>query len=197
MRSEFFLQLVQLGTILVGLVGLAMAMRRDRRQMHAQMYLEFSSRFHDMLRTLPTEIWKPPAASGEQLPPRDEELTKSCLQCFHLMADLYHLHQGGYLTAELWRPWQRGIKRAMQRPLLQREWLFLEGNFDHEPGLCRYMRRLITDRSNGPKHWRSLTAAPGDFATAAVTYRKLLFFKSHWPHSVCGGRKAPKTGDAL
>jgi hypothetical protein len=107
-----------------------------------------------MLRALPVHIWTERTAEGGQLPPRYEELTRSCLQCFHIIADLYHLHQDGYVTPELWRHWQRGIKRAMQRPLLRREWLAIEGNFDHDPELCHYMRRLVTGSGAGTKHSR-------------------------------------------
>jgi hypothetical protein len=159
MSSEVFLQLVQLCTILIGLLSVAVTLRSHRRQMHAQMYIEFSSRLHHLLRTLPAQAWMDHPAEGEQLPPRDEELTKSCLQCFHVIADLYRLHQAGYITDELWRPSQRGIQRAMQRPLLRREWLAVETNFDHDPHLCRYMRRLAAARS-APEHSRSEKAVP-------------------------------------
>jgi len=159
MNSQIFLQLVQLCTILIGFLGVALAIRRDRRQMHAQMYIEFSSRFHNILRALPAQIWMERNAEGGQLPPRHEELTRSCLQCFHIIADLYHLHQGGYITSELWRQWQRAIRRAMQRPLLRREWLAFEGNFDHDPELCHYMRRLVAERDAGARRCRSSGAA--------------------------------------
>jgi hypothetical protein len=152
MTSEVFLQLVQLGTILIGFLGVAVSLRSHRRQMYAQTYIEFSARLHRVLRTLPTQIWLEPVAEGGHLPPRNEELTKSCLQCFHIIADLYRLHQGGYITGDLWRPWQRGMKRAMQRPLLRREWLALESNFEHEAELCRYMRRLVAEGTTGVMH---------------------------------------------
>ena len=146
MSSEVFLQIVQLCTILIGFLGVVVTLRSHRRQIHAQMYIEFSSRLHDMLRALPAQMWtEDPAGAGYQLPPRHDDLTKACMQCFRMIADLYHLHQGGYITPQLWKTWQRGIKRAMQRPLLKREWLALEANFDHDTELCRYMRRLVHD----------------------------------------------------
>ena len=158
MSSQIFLEIVQLGTILIGFLGVALAIRRDRRQMHAQMYLEFSSRFHHILRALPMQIWAEHASNGGPLPPRNEELTRCSLQCFHIVSDLFHLHQGGYITPALWRQWQRAIRRAMQRPLLRREWLAVEANFDHDPELCHYMRRLVTESGAGAKHPRASRA---------------------------------------
>src|SRR5215831_18462205 len=85
MNSQTFIQLAQLCTILIGFLGLAVSLRSHRRQMYAQMYIEFSARFHHVLRTFPAEIWIEDAIGDRPLPPRHEELSKSCLQCFHIM----------------------------------------------------------------------------------------------------------------
>jgi len=147
MSSQTFLQLFQICTIVIGFLGVAVTLRGHRRQMHAQMYIEFSARFYNMLRTLPAQIWAEQTAEGEAIPPRHEELTKSCLQSFHIIADLYHLHRGGFIAADLWRPWQHAIRRAMHRPVLQREWLAIEHIFDHDPELRHYIRGLMADKT--------------------------------------------------
>ena len=159
MNSQIFLQLAQLGAILVGFLGIAVSLRSHRRQMYAEMYIEFSTKFQNLLRTLPMEIWAEPRREADPLPARREELTKACMQCFHIIADLYHLHQGGYIAPELWHPWQRGIRRAMQRPLVRREWLALEWNFEHDPELCRYMHRLATPGAESLKQKRPRAGA--------------------------------------
>jgi len=157
MTSETFIQLVQLSTILIGFLGVGVTLRSHRRQLHAQMFIEFSSRFHYILRALPAQTWVAEASGDGEIPPRSDELTKSCLQCFHIIADLHHLHKGGYISPDLWKPWQRGIKRTMQGPLLKREWLAVEAAFDHHPELCRYMRELIGE---GPLPRRHRTVTP-------------------------------------
>jgi hypothetical protein len=168
MNSQTVIQLAQLCTVLIGSLGVAVSLRSHRRQMHAQMYIEFSKRFHNVLRTFPAQIWAEAAGGHAPLPPRHPELTRSCLQCFHIIADLYRLHKGGYITAELWRPWQSGIRRAMQRPLLRREWLELECNFDHDPALCHYMRRMVTERNTDAKP-ASRAARYAGIASSMVT----------------------------
>jgi hypothetical protein len=60
MNSQIFLQLVQVCTILIGFLGVAVSLRSHRRQMYAQMYVEFSARLHRVLRKLPTGIWLEP-----------------------------------------------------------------------------------------------------------------------------------------
>ncbi|HXK03398.1 MAG TPA: hypothetical protein VMS37_13410 [Verrucomicrobiae bacterium] len=158
MSNQTLFQVVPACTILIGFLGVAVSLRSHRRQMYAQMYIEFSARFHDVLRTLPAQFWMSPGAEGQQMPPRNEELTKCCVQCFHIIADLYYLNRGGYITPGLWRPWRRAIKRAMQRPIMKREWLAVESNFDHDPDLCRFMRLLIAEGHGRMTHSRSPVA---------------------------------------
>ena len=151
MINESVIQLAQLSTIVVGFMGVAVTLRSHRRQMHAQMFIEFSSRFHDVLHNLPAATWAANQIVDGPVPPRSDELTKASLQCFHIIASLYHLHRGGYVSKELWNPWQRGIRRALQGPVLSREWHAVESAFDHQPDLCRYIRRMIHDPEHKPR----------------------------------------------
>jgi len=142
MTSQTFIQLVQLCTIIIGFLGVAVTLRSHRRQMHAEMYIEFSSRMNNLLRALPAQTWMANSGVAQEIPPRSEELTRACVQSFHIVADLYHLHRCGYIAPELWRPWHRGLKRAMHGPVLRREWLIVEKAFDHNPEFCAFMSRL-------------------------------------------------------
>jgi len=142
MISESVFQFAQLGTIVLGFVGVVVTLRSHHRQMHAQLFIEFSSRFHHVLGALPAQTWTPGTA-GQEIPPRSEVLTKSCLQCFHIIADLHHLHKGGYISRDLWKPWQQGMRRTMQGPVMRREWLAMEEAFNHSPEFCRYMDELM------------------------------------------------------
>ncbi len=158
MNSQLLVQLAQLSTVIVGVIGLGVSLRSHRRQMHAQMFIEFSSRVHSLLKELPVETW---STNGREdaIPPRSEELTKACMQCFRVIADLHHLHRAGYISQDLWRPWQQGLQRVMQGPVLRREWLALEPGFDHQAELVRYMRALIAGKPPGRGH-RSSRVCP-------------------------------------
>ena len=158
MSSQTFLQLVQLLTILLGFLGVAVTLRSHRRQMHAQMYIEFSARVHNVIRSLPAQTWMANAGIAEEIPARHDELTRNCVQCFHIIADLFHLHQHGYIAPELWRPWQRAIKRALQGPVLKREWQAVESAFEFNTEFCRFMRHMVHDDAAGPKHSRAEAA---------------------------------------
>ena len=151
MNSQNFIQIAQLCTIMIGLLSIAVSLRSHRRQMHAQLFIEFSSRLHDVLGSMPACVWMA-GDGGEPLPPPSAELTRSCLQCFQAIAALYFLHKGGYVSRELWMTWQRGIKRTMQGAVLQREWAAAENIFSHNVEFCRYMRRLThADAAASPR----------------------------------------------
>jgi len=144
--TTLLIQLAQLGTIAIGFLGVAVTLRSHRRQMHVQMFIEFSSRFHEVLGAMPVHVWMSFEGGGSTLP-RSEELTKSCLQCFHIVANLYHLHKAGYVSQELWKPWQRGFRRTMEGPVLRQEWLAVEAAFSHLPDFCGYMRGLMSEKT--------------------------------------------------
>src|SRR5262249_46935801 len=136
-------------TIIVGFLGVAVTLRSHRRQLHAQMFIEFSSRFHHVLGQLPAHTWSSHANVDHPVPPRSDQLTRLCLQCFHIIADLQHLHRGGYISKDLWRPWQTGIARIMQGPILRREWLAVKGAFAHNTVFCHYMDGLVGQTARG------------------------------------------------
>ena len=166
MTLESLIQIAQLGTIVVGFLGVAVTLRSHRRQMHAQMFIEFSSRLHDILGSMPVEVWF--SSDGEETEVRSADLTRACLQCFHVVANLFQLHQAGYISQDLWTPWQHGIRRTMQRAALQQQWLALEPVFSHQREFCRYMRFLMGDKQRcapsrrcGP-HCRQVLANPGE-----------------------------------
>jgi len=46
-------QLGLIATLLIGSLGIYVALRNQRRQLNAQMFIEFSNRFQQLLRTFP------------------------------------------------------------------------------------------------------------------------------------------------
>ena len=149
MSSEAIFQIAQFSTLLIGALGVGVALRSHRRQINAQMFIEFSARFQSVLRTLPPEAWLQGTNGHRPLPPPSEELTKTSLQWFHLVASLFHLRREKYISNDLWRPSQLGLKRILGNPLLQREWFAIEATFEHYPEFCSYIRAMISE-TTGP-----------------------------------------------
>jgi hypothetical protein len=131
--------LSQLGALLVGGIGIGVALVNQRRQLNAQMYIEFSKRFEDLLMLFPTEAWLANRRRDQELPPPSREITECTLYCIQFVADVYHLHRGGYISRRLWNLWEREIKRTLKGPVFVREWSALAAEFSHDKEFLDYM----------------------------------------------------------
>ena len=142
MTAEVLVQLGQAGTLLIGTMGIGVALRNQRRQLNAQMFIEFSRRFEDLLRLFPTEAWLANRNPGQPLPPPSQELTDCTLYCIQFIADVYYLHKGGYISRHLWLLGEREFSRTLRGPLFQREWDRLAPEFSHDPAFLQYINML-------------------------------------------------------
>src|ERR1700680_51573 len=103
MPADILAQIGQVGTLIVGSVGIGVALLNQRRQLNAQMFVEFSGRFQELLRMFPTEAWLANRNPNPRLPPSSQELTDCTLYCIQFIADVYHLRTGGYISNNLWK----------------------------------------------------------------------------------------------
>ncbi len=138
-------QLGLIATLLIGSLGIYVALRNQRRQLNAQMFIEFSNRFQQLLRTFPKEAWMANHSASLPLPPSGPQLTECAIYCIHFVADVYYLHLGGYVSAKLWRIWEREIKRTLTGPVFQRELAAVEIEFSQDNEFLVYLGGLMRD----------------------------------------------------
>jgi len=140
--SNITLILGQMGTLLIGSLGLGVALLTQRRQLNAQMFIEFSKRFEDLLRLFPTEAWLANRNPGQPLPPSSLELRDCTLYCIQFIADVYYLHKSRFISTRLWRIWEREIKLTLSGPLFKREWENVKTEFSHDQQFSHYITCL-------------------------------------------------------
>ena len=143
MAADLFLQLGQVSPLVLGGVGIWVALLNQRRQLNAQMFVEFSGRFQEILRLFPTQAWLANRNPSQPLPPSSQELTDCTLYCIQFIADAYHLHKGGFISKNIWTLWEREIKRTLSGPVFRREWAGVEAEFDHDRQFLQYIEKLI------------------------------------------------------
>src|SRR5208283_4382651 len=136
-------QLIQAGPMIIGTVGICVALVNQRRQLNAQMFVEFSGRFQQILRLFPTEAWLANRNPAQPLPPPTQELTDCTLYCIQFIADAYHLHKGAYISKQIWRLWEREIQRTLSGPVFQREWAGVAAEFAHDHEFIHYIDSLM------------------------------------------------------
>ena len=74
--ADIFAQLGQIGTLVVASLGIFVALRNQHRQLNAQMFIEFSGRFQELLRLFPTEAWLANRQSFSTPPPFEPRIDR-------------------------------------------------------------------------------------------------------------------------
>jgi len=144
---DILVQLGQVGTLVLGSLGVWVAMFNQRRQLNAQMFIEISRRFQELLRMFPTDAWLANRKPSAPLPPPSHEITDCTLYCIQLVADVYHLKQGGYISKRLWSAWEREIRHILEGPVFRREWETIAVEFSHNDKFQKYIDKLIRTKS--------------------------------------------------
>jgi hypothetical protein len=143
MAADIWVQLGQLGTLAIGSVGIGVALSNQRRQLNAQMYIEYSGRFQELLRLFPTEAWLANRNPSRPVPPSSPELTDCTLYCIQFVADIYQLHKAGYISDKIWILWEIEIQRTLAGPIFRREWADVAAEFDHNQEFLQYVHKLM------------------------------------------------------
>ena len=151
MPADVIVQLGQAGPIVIGAVGICVALLNQRRQLNAAMFIEFSGRFQQIMRMFPTEAWLANRNPSQPLPPPSPELTDCTLYCIQFIADGFHLHKGGYVSNKMWLLWEHEIKRTLSGPVFRREWERVAIEFCHDEDFVQYIDRMMcSKRPHGP-----------------------------------------------
>ncbi len=143
MPADLFVQLGQVSPLVLGAVGIWVALLNQRRQLNAQMFVEFSGRFQDILRLFPTEAWLANRNPSQPLPPSSQELTDCTLYSIQFIADAYHLHKGGFISKNIWTLWEREFKRTLSGPVFRREWAGVAVEFSDDHTFLQYIDTLM------------------------------------------------------
>lgn len=143
MFADILTQLGQTGTLVVGSLGIFVALRNQHRQLNVQMFIEFSGRFQELLRLFPTEAWLANRNPSQPLPPPSQELTDCTLYTMQFIADVYYLQNGGYISKNLWMLWEREIKNTLTGRVFQRGWAGVSAEFAHNRDFVQYIDTLM------------------------------------------------------
>jgi hypothetical protein len=154
---DILVQCSQVGTLVLGSLGVWVALLNQQRQLNAQMFITISGRFQELLRLFPTEAWLANRNPTQPVPPRSPEITDCTLYCLQLVADVYHLRQNGYISNKLWHAWEREIKHILDGRIFRREWELLEVEFSHNHDFLKYINELMK-----PNRMTRAASAPCD-----------------------------------
>ena len=122
MNFDNILQLAALSTLIIGVAGILVKITGYRRQINASLFIEYASRYDDIMMSFPREAWAKRFADGDQIPEEDEEITVCVYRFLHFLSGAHYFHKKGYLEHDAWQLWEAQIRKILQSPLFRREW---------------------------------------------------------------------------
>jgi hypothetical protein len=145
-RSEMtdlatLVSLATLASAMVGVIGLIGGVYFFQRQSNAQVFLEYTNRYEEVMDRFPPDGRRARFDLNASPPPASQDLTLAVLRYINLCSEEYYLCRSGYLSTRIWRIWEDELKRTLRSPLVRREWVQLEREFQAYPEFVEYVRR--------------------------------------------------------
>ena len=132
MKIGLILQFATLFSVLIGGLGLAVALLNNREQLKTQVFLALSARYDELLQSSTPGVWLS-MRPGTSLPDRTEETTIAALRFFGLLSVAYILFREGGIPRRMWQLMFHSVEPRLRNPLLAREWEHLKCEFEESP----------------------------------------------------------------
>jgi hypothetical protein len=146
------IQYATLLSLLMGGLGVAVAVVNHRVQVKTQIFLAMSAQYSELLKSSSAEFWLnvPP---GAELPERTEDLIISMLRFCTLVSLTYLLFLEHRIPKRMWELMLRSAERRFRSPLFMREWKHLRTEFEAFPefiSLVASVHRMAAHVSTEP-----------------------------------------------
>jgi hypothetical protein len=112
------------------------------RQSNAQVFLEYTKRYSDIMNRFPAEGLKARLNLLAKLPEKSDELSLAVLRYLNLCSEEFYLCKQKYLSSRVWGIWEAELKRTLSSPLFVREWAELREEFRSYPEFLEYVDRV-------------------------------------------------------
>jgi hypothetical protein len=110
-----------------------------RRQMNAQLFVEYTKRYEQVMLSYPEGLRDTRLDSMGVPPPESPELTVAILRYLNLCSEEFYLWERGYLSGDIWRIWESEIRRTLASPLYRREWRKVQAEFASYGEFAKYV----------------------------------------------------------
>ena len=141
MTSEQVLAYATLLLVGVTAVSVVVGVLLYRRQWNAQIFLEYTKRYAEVMNMFPPEARKARLDLFANPPDQSDELSLAVLRYLNLCSEEFYLCKKKYLSNHVWRIWEAELKRTLCSPLLIREWTELRKEFRSYPEFLEYVNR--------------------------------------------------------
>ena len=112
-----------IATIIATIATLGIGIWVYYRQMNAQIYLEYTKRYDQIMRDFPSEVRFNLEGALNDV---DRVFV---LRYLNLCSEEFYMQDAGYLSKRIWRIWEKEMERTLQSPLVLSEWEALRREF--------------------------------------------------------------------
>jgi hypothetical protein len=155
MNFEDAIQYATLLSLLMGGLGVVVAVLNHRVQVKTQIFLAMSAQYDELLKNSSAAFWLS-VPVGRELPERTDDLSISMLRFCTLVSLTYLLFCEGRIPKRMWELMLRSAERRFRSPLFMREWEHLRTEFESFPEFVA----LVASVHRMPTHIESLGAGP-------------------------------------
>jgi hypothetical protein len=150
MTTMYIGQIIQYATLLsllMGGLGLVVAVMNHREQVKTQIFLAMSAQYDELLKNSSAEFWLS-MPHGTELPERTDDLIISMLRFCTLVSLTHLLYLERRIPKRMWELMLRSAERRFRSPLFMREWEHLRTEFESFPEFVA----LVTSVHRMPIH---------------------------------------------
>ena len=150
MNFGHIIQYATLLSLLMGGLGVVVAVLNHREQVKTQIFLAMSAQYDELLKNSSAAFWLS-VPVGTELPERTDDLTISMLRFCTLVSLTYLLFCERRIPKRMWELMLRSAERRFRSPLFMREWEHLRTEFESFPEFVA----LVASVHHMPPHTES------------------------------------------
>ena len=125
------IQYATLLSLLIGGLGLVVAVLLHRVQLKTQIFLALYAQYDELLKNSSAQFWL--SVPGVELPERTEDVIISMMRFCTLVSLTYLLFREHRIPKRMWELMLRSAERRFRSPLFVREWEHLRSEFEPFP----------------------------------------------------------------
>jgi hypothetical protein len=133
MNFGHIIQYATLLSLLMGGLGVVVAVLNHREQVKTQIFLAMSAQYDELLKNSSAEFWLSVPLDTELPEQRTDDLTISMLRFCTLVSLTYLLFCERRIPKRMWELMLRSAERRFRSPLFVREWEHLRTEFESFP----------------------------------------------------------------
>jgi hypothetical protein len=126
------IQYATLVSLVMGVLGVVVAVLNNRVQVKTQVFVALYAHYHELLKNSSERFWLT-VPLGTELPERTEDVIISMRRFCTLVSLTYLLFREDRIPKRMWELMLRSAEGRFRTPLFMREWEHLKGEFEAFP----------------------------------------------------------------